>query len=233
MSATSEAEHADVDCDTVTLHPEGDVAIVVCEQSGGKAPESRKRFIASSHSLSMVSPYFRTLFGPNFQEGSLVREGGRPDIFLKDDYLEAMEVVLSLLHFKTEVVRTPLPILKLAEIARQCDKYQCTEAVRPFLFESFNFLYGQSYTLNPLQTEKEIALAVISAYLLKHNAHWERILETAFKSLSLNFLPEWFSLKLMLLLPKSIAGESRHWSIFYESLLMNFRGHSFQHSRSC
>ena len=223
MSATNEAEPLDIGCETVRLDPNGDVALVIFRDSNklSAASDSEeddpsalvpgKRFIVSSNSLTLASPYFRALFSPNFQEGSRVREGGCPDVTLRSDDVEAMEIILSLLHFKLDVVRNPLNVSQLFKIACQCDKYQCMESIRPFLWESFNaVMVGKIFALKT-NAINDIGRALTASYIFEQEAHWQTLIFNAVELLPLRFERRWKSSRVHELLPKMIPSKDHYF----------------------
>ncbi|KAK5718721.1 hypothetical protein LTR15_008455 [Elasticomyces elasticus] len=109
----------------ITLAEDGDVIMILRE----------KRFRVSSVVLSLASPVFKTMFGPNFLEGQAPRSAEQPkEIKLEDGY--SLEMLLALMHhFDLDTLRgldedlyadTPLLV---GCIAIAFDKYCCTQAL--------------------------------------------------------------------------------------------------------
>ncbi|GKT41764.1 uncharacterized protein ColSpa_01945 [Colletotrichum spaethianum] len=109
------------------LHPAWDAALIVADAN------SQKKFLVSSHVLRIASTYFSTLFTSNFEEGTKIQNGLRPEICLQDDSPDAMEVILSILHYKYKSEWYTINAKCFAIIARHCDKYCCTESLKPWV----------------------------------------------------------------------------------------------------
>ncbi len=97
--------------ETVRLHPEADATLVV---HGDATSAIRKEFLVSSSVLSVTSDYFKALFRSGFKEGLETQRGDYPTIFMGEDDPEAMEAILSLLHYRNlEVYDNPKRWLRL------------------------------------------------------------------------------------------------------------------------
>ncbi|ROT35416.1 hypothetical protein SODALDRAFT_284129 [Sodiomyces alkalinus F11] len=113
----------------VCLDPSGNVTLAFPDKKGSTSIQ----FVVSSPVLALASSYFRVLFESNFKEGLETKAGTFPRIELEEDDSEAMEAILSLLHFRNGTEYTTMKPEKLAAIALHCNKYQCTNALRPWL----------------------------------------------------------------------------------------------------
>ncbi|KAL0935141.1 uncharacterized protein CTRU02_209732 [Colletotrichum truncatum] len=111
----------------VELHDNWDAALVVNDS------KIRKKFHISSQILSAASPYFKRLLTSDFSEGLDVQRGLRPEIILEGDSPDAMEIVLSILHYRFHNDWFALGARDIALVARCCDKYDCTEALRMWI----------------------------------------------------------------------------------------------------
>ncbi|KAG8413800.1 hypothetical protein J3459_012482 [Metarhizium acridum] len=108
---------------TVELCTDGDATLVV----------GHKRFVVSSEILKISSDYFKALFGPNFQEGKVIQNGGNPEIVLHDDDAEVMELILSILHYHFEDGYRRLEPQMILKVAEHGDKYQCNRPLTPWI----------------------------------------------------------------------------------------------------
>ncbi|OAQ58805.2 BTB/POZ domain-containing protein [Pochonia chlamydosporia 170] len=107
--------------ETVVLHPNGGSALIV----------GNKRFVVSRDILKVTSDYFKTLFDPSkFKEG----RDRNIDILLHEDDPEAMEIMLSILHYRHQESYNQLSPEMLLKVAQHCDKYLCTERMQPRAF---------------------------------------------------------------------------------------------------
>ncbi|KAK3693176.1 hypothetical protein B0T22DRAFT_486943 [Podospora appendiculata] len=111
----------------VVLDPDGDVILVVKDLDSTRSGE----FVVSSKVLSLASPYFAALTGPNFMEGQQLRSGQHKQtpISLHEDDLDAMDSLLKILHFQSLGELSPKEI---AMVAIQSKKYLCSTALRPW-----------------------------------------------------------------------------------------------------
>ncbi|KZL84717.1 btb poz-like protein [Colletotrichum incanum] len=109
------------------LHPAWDAALVVADEN------SLKKFLVSSQVLRIASTYFNTLFTSNFEEGTKTQEGLKPEIHLHDDSPDAVEVILSILHYQYKSEWNTMSPESFAVIATHCDKYCCTASLRPWV----------------------------------------------------------------------------------------------------
>lgn len=105
------------------LDPNGDAIIVASHPT---KPTMKWRI--SSAILSMISPYFRAIFSANFREGIAVKNGECPEIELKEDDPDALDILLSIFHHQPEPKHQTLDAKMLAIVAEHCDKYQCSRA---------------------------------------------------------------------------------------------------------
>lgn len=99
------------------IDPDGDVIIAI----------GKSGFQVSSKVLSLASPVFKALFGPNFAEGQFVIDNARL-IELHDDDPEALGIMCRLLHHQP-VPPSPNSIEVLEKMAIIVDKYNCARAM--------------------------------------------------------------------------------------------------------
>lgn len=154
----SEDSGEPTDCDELTcLDEEGDVILVV----SGYITYRRERLmtvrlLVSSKLLSVASPYFKKLFGPDSREGQRLRKGERPEIALKEDNLDAAQIVLHILHSKNLRQDDELKPEHVEAIAKQCDKYECIDS----LYVWMRYWIGSSHDLRNADVEEFQCLAV-------------------------------------------------------------------------
>ncbi|KAK3693175.1 hypothetical protein B0T22DRAFT_532495 [Podospora appendiculata] len=114
----------------VILDADGDLFLVVEDTAKGRVGE----FLVSSKILTLSSPIFCVMLGPNFEEGRRLRQGGRPRIHVKEDDLADMEIMLSIWHKNERDAEdrgvTPHSAGKIAAVAIQANKYACTAQFR-------------------------------------------------------------------------------------------------------
>ncbi|KAK2005372.1 hypothetical protein LZ32DRAFT_513826, partial [Colletotrichum eremochloae] len=177
----------------IELHPKGDVVLVV----SGSVSGLERRFLVHSELLTIVSPYFAALFGPVFREGRETKQGTSLQAQLKEDDTEAMEIILSLLHFKTKDEYKNIEPRLLALVARESNKYGCTTALWHWIFR---WLHD---TPEPLNAEEHGCL-LVATYLFGATDHWKAISTRAIKQLAPGFRTSWSGQEVLSLLPQHI-----------------------------
>jgi|SRR5688572_1534792 hypothetical protein len=141
---------------TSDLDPDGDLTLTV------KAAEDSKSYLVSSKILSIASPVFRSMMGPNFKEGHALPTAARPENTLKDDDRLAMDYILRIVHHRSSEVPERLEPWILASIAVHCDKYDLIEVVKPFLK---NWCHAQTLR----DTEEDLAFMIMANRLTNHH----------------------------------------------------------------
>ncbi|KAH8600089.1 hypothetical protein B0O99DRAFT_682550 [Bisporella sp. PMI_857] len=112
----------------------------------------------STKVLSLASPVFAKLFGPDFKEGRSIRSGQLDPIFLEEDDAQVMKIILGALHYKGIKEIQSVDAECLASIAIHCDKYNCVSALSPWL----SYWFGK---ITPLaETSEELGFLLLAAY---------------------------------------------------------------------
>ncbi|KDN68927.1 hypothetical protein CSUB01_11625 [Colletotrichum sublineola] len=181
----------------IELHPDGDVVLVV----GDHECSPKRQLLVHSKVLVIASPYFATLFGPVFQEGRTAKQENCPRIKLEEDDAEAMEIVLSLLHFKAKDEYKNIEPRLLALVARASDKYGCNTTLSPWIFR---WLYDTPEPSSP----EEHGYLLVAAYLFDATDHWRSISTRAVKQMAPGFGASWSNHEVLSLLPQHIEGIS-------------------------
>ena len=114
---------------TTTVDPDGDIILEVSSpQDEGKAS-----FLVSSKILSLASPVFARMLGPDFKEGSRIGSTTAPTtVRLPEDNATAMEIFCQAIHHQISDVRKPVTPVQLESLALLCDKYDCTTVLKPW-----------------------------------------------------------------------------------------------------
>ena len=186
---------------TLRLHPEADARLVI---QGEPASDAPTEFLVSSAVLSVASPYFRVLFGPNFKEGIETRRGDCPAIVLGDDDLEGMETILSLLHFRTLKRFDTLTPEALAAVALQSDKYDCARALRPWVSHWFRGVRG---TTDP----EKLGFLLVAAYFLRIPDQFLALSARTVRHANASLAATWAKHETISLLPQEIRGAFGPW----------------------
>ncbi len=203
MSATESEQNPKAEGDgtapqpeTLRLHPEADARLVI---QGDPTLDVPKEFLVSSAVLTVASPYFRVLFGPNFKEGIETRRGDCPTIVMGDDDLEGMETILSLLHFQTLERFDTLTPEALAAVALQSDKYDCARALRPWVAQWFRHVRG---TTDP----EKLGFLLVAAYFLRIPDQFLALSARTVRHADASLASIWAKHDTISLLPREIRG---------------------------
>lgn len=190
------ADAADKGYETIQLHQNGNAILVVRESSTSPG----KKFTVSSDTLSLASPYFKTMFNSSFKEGVETSGGLCPEIRLEEDDPEAMEILLSLLHFNIQAKYTELEPRMITMVAQKSDKYECNRAMTPWTFKWLGNVGGG---LKP----ETYGLLLAAAYLFDAPEFFRSLSDTAIKNMPPRGLQTWLQDDLISLLPQEIQGE--------------------------
>lgn len=83
------------------------------------------RFRVSSKHLTLVSPVFKAMLqGDRFKEGNELARTGRVEVPLFDDNIDALRIILDILHHRYNLVPPRIDSQILMDIAAVVDKYQ-------------------------------------------------------------------------------------------------------------
>lgn len=102
----------------------GDVILLV----GTENPRSIK---ASSKILSLASPVFAAMLGPNFLEGSHLSTTDPYQLHLPEDDAEAMIWFCLVLHYRRDIDEC-ISLSLFEKMALLCNKYDCAKALSPW-----------------------------------------------------------------------------------------------------
>ncbi|KAL2824363.1 hypothetical protein BDW59DRAFT_172896 [Aspergillus cavernicola] len=180
MSETeSIQERENINCAIKLLDPNGD------------------RWQVSSKVLSLASPVFAALFQPHFREGALIRTSASPEVPLHGDDPIMLGVILEILHYREPQGAIYLDPKELATLAIHCNKYDCTEALRPWSTHWF-------IHLQKISTSEEYGFALLAAHLLRDERQFSGLSVKALATLTLNFPAQWEATGTLSLLPTVI-----------------------------
>ena len=109
---------------TIVLHVDGDVRLVV-----GKAGGIQQPIQASKTVMSLASPVWKAMFSRVWAEHEA------SEIPLPDDDIEATLLVLRIAHLQFQDLpkKSKLTLSRLLDLAVICDKYDLVRLVHPFL----------------------------------------------------------------------------------------------------
>jgi BTB/POZ domain len=102
----------------------------------------------SSKHLILASPTFRSMLGPNFEEGQRLRIEGSTDIALGDDDPDAFEILLNIIHGLTRRVPRTVSLDMLTKLAILVNYYQMHEVVELFSDTWIDNLAGEGLPLS-------------------------------------------------------------------------------------
>ncbi|KAJ5360748.1 hypothetical protein N7517_009939 [Penicillium concentricum] len=143
MSSKEPADIQELGPGIERFDPDGDVIIV----SEGESPDDTRRFLVSSKVLSLASPVFAKLFGPNFYEGTQMATCTCPELHLHDDDPAMMKEVPGR---DTECI---------ANLTIHGDKYDCVKALRPWVST-----WIHNFDVTP--STEEFGHLIVAAHLL-------------------------------------------------------------------
>ncbi|KAK1636136.1 hypothetical protein BDP81DRAFT_461479 [Colletotrichum phormii] len=157
----------------IELHPSWDAALIVSHNN------TRKKFLVSSHILRVASRYFDSLLASKFEEGAKTQSGLKPDITLHDDNPEAMEMILSILHYKYQDKWYTLSARMVSVVAMHCDKYDCAASLRPWV---------NQWLANFGQVERgDVGYLLVATASLGEAAKFQKMSKAAVLQLPMNF----------------------------------------------
>jgi hypothetical protein len=111
--------------DILVFHPDGDVLIQI----------GKHKFLVSSEAFSFVSPVFDVMLRGGFREGTKALFGDRElhQVSLPEDNPDVVLLFCKILHNRENMIAKAPDGVCLLGLAVFCDKYQCTESLKPHL----------------------------------------------------------------------------------------------------
>jgi len=188
--------------DAVKLDQDGDAIFVLKNDASGQ----EESYLVSSKVLGLASPVFRTMFSPQFQEGTQVRNGEVPRINLEEDDPEVMGLILRALHFQSHDIPLLISPKKFASIAMHGDKYDCKRALRGWVR---GWYHANTFgNFRCLQSD-EIGFVLLALYLLRF---WvlPDLVTHATRYLHQDAVSKWEHHETLSLLPESLTGKLPH-----------------------
>ncbi|KAK2743161.1 BTB/POZ-like protein [Colletotrichum kahawae] len=163
---------------TVELHDQWDAVLVVTKDT------AIRKFRVCSNVLSAASPYFKNLLVvPTFSEAIKVQNGERPNIHLEENHnQDAMEVMLSILHYRMQRKWDMVTPKELATIAMCADQYRCVEALKAQIGQ---WLVGQPKS-NKADPD-EIGYLLVALQRFEHPEEFSRTLVAAVMNVPFSF----------------------------------------------
>ncbi|OHE96654.1 hypothetical protein CORC01_07971 [Colletotrichum orchidophilum] len=177
---------------TIELHPSWDAALIVAHNN------TRKKFLVSSPVLRVTSKYFNALFASQFEEGTKIQTGLKPDITLPDANLEAMEIILSILHYKYQDGWYTLSAKMFAVVAMHCEKFFCATSLTPWV---------NQWLANFGQMEcGDIGYLLVATATLGEGANFQKMSKAAVLQLPLDFdFEAWSTDEVLSALPDGVV----------------------------
>lgn len=111
--------------------PEGDL-LLRATQEGSKYT---KKFLVNRACLCVVSPVFRAMLGQDspFIEGSAADiDSSTPVVDVEEHHVDSLFTLFAIFHHKHLLVKEEMTSEELYDIALLCDKYDCSESLRPW-----------------------------------------------------------------------------------------------------
>ena len=188
---------ADVISNLILLDEEGDAILDVEDQTCQKTFEFR----ISTKVLCLASKYFVKIFGPNFEEGQRLRQGNCPHIKLVDDDPRTIHTMLAALHYQDVSELRPMDAERLATLAVHCDKYTCTDALRPLIL---SWLTDLEPIKNPAD---EFGFLLLTTYMLDSSKQFKDISARAISEVTAGFSDTWGDHETLSLLPRIVESK--------------------------
>lgn len=114
VTATSMEQSAPA---TVNIAQEGDVVFII--------GPTQRRLKVHSLFVTMASPVFNAMLGPNFHEGQQLAKTGLAEVELPEDDADALETIFNIMHGRNDKVRDTLSPDEILQVAISGDKYDC------------------------------------------------------------------------------------------------------------
>ena len=188
-----EQAHKDTEPEQFDLDPDGDLILVVDGQNA-------ERFLVSSKILSLASPVFSKMLGPNFREGTQMADSTCPTISLHDDDPLAMITMLGAFHYKERDPEIPMTAEELAVLAIHCDKYDCVKTVKPWILTWFsNFQHDL--------VEEEYGFLLLAAHFFRAAEKFSELSAKAQVKLSTSSFAKWDRVDMLGFLPDGLRGK--------------------------
>ena len=105
----------------IQLDPNGD-AILSVKVPGDGATTKTKEFLVSTTVMGLASPVFVKMFQSESSEGVAVKEGKRPTIELKECDPDTMDIILRVLHHKSDNLPDDVKPTAITLVATNADK---------------------------------------------------------------------------------------------------------------
>jgi hypothetical protein len=188
----------------IRLTDKGDLIIEVHDVNRIRA----RLFLVSSHILTIASPVFATMLGPTFKEGQQLLESRQqnaaqqPSILLDEDEVNAMDFILSSLHYKYDRIKDQLSASAIADIAVQSDKYDLHGVLAPWINL---WCHPDRFPVSPASKIRDMGYGLLVAYLFQ-SPNLLAMSANYAKKLPRNFAKSWKSNKFMSRLPKIFQG---------------------------
>ncbi|OCT46400.1 hypothetical protein CLCR_01237 [Cladophialophora carrionii] len=148
----------------------------------------------SSRNLALASPVFRAMLDGGFQEGVELSRGQLKRVPLPDDNLDAMLLVLAIIHGRTRAIPRKIGKELFVDIAVLIDKYEINECAEVYTDMWFAALW-------PLRQDSPPHLAdgIFLCWVLKKATGFKELTKKAIFESALNFddnglpLPQWIA----------------------------------------
>jgi len=117
----------EADAQPLTIDSAGEIILVV----GGTS--AKVSLLVSSKVLTVVSPIFNAMLGPNFREGKELAESTPSAVFemeLSEDGPKAMKLLCLMAHSRSDSIPHMMIFSALEILVVLCDKYDCMQAIR-------------------------------------------------------------------------------------------------------
>ena len=175
--------------DLIRIDPEGDVILVVKDKSK-TPPEVRGSLLVSTKVLSLASPVFEKLLGPNFAEGVRKRKFSCPEIVLHGDEPDSMRIMLQALHYQRPTELETMGAETLASLAIHCDKYDTVKALNPMLWNMLD-------RVRSISAKKDYGFLLLAARMLHYENSFREMVTKCLMDLTPASIEEWEEVEML------------------------------------
>lgn len=133
-------------------------------------------------------------------EAKELKDDGSTYVDLPEDDGDAMEVILRVLHHAPLEIPASMDLPILAAVAVHCDKYDCTDVLRPWILDWLG-------AISPIDmTPVNLGLQLLTTVEIQASRQFRETFLLASKELNAEFLTEWNQHEMLQSLPEKIAG---------------------------
>lgn len=123
------------------IDPDGDLILHTpgyCIETDERSDASDTTFLVSSKHLKLASPWFKAFLSDCWSRGQASTYGGRAKMAINDCKPDILNILLTIIHGLFRKLPQQISFEQLVGLSWAADFYQCTEMVRPLVFQWLN-----------------------------------------------------------------------------------------------